>query len=38
MRWGGKWQEEDEKCQNSVGREEVEKTDKGRVGPEAATK
>lgn len=28
VRWGGNWQEEDGKCQNSVGREEGEKTDK----------
>lgn len=25
VRWDGNWQEEDEKCQNSVGREEGEK-------------
>lgn len=28
MRQNGNWQEEDEKCQNSVGREEGEKSDK----------
>lgn len=38
VRWGGNWQEEDQKWQNSVGREEGEKTGKGRVGPEVATK
>lgn len=38
VRWGDNCQEEDQKWQISVGREEGEKAGKGRVGPESATK